>query len=724
MEEDMDICEKKSTPAARLPVFIIEDGYFGWQENEYILREISLAIPMSKLTMVVGAVGSGKSTLCKVLLGEIPFAKGRVLFSSNRSTIGFCDQRPFLPDASIRDIIVGGGDYDKAWYDKVVEVTALWPDIKLFTNHDQFKIGSDGVKLSGGQRQRLSIARAIYAKPAVFIFDDIFSGLDGQTEDVIFGGLFAADGLLRQLSTTVVLCGNLTKRLSSADHIIALGLDGSITTQGTYDQVMLDPTEDISLTFRGMDSAVTRASSGTASEPTELPATLKTSDDGNKDGRQVGDLSAYKRYLSSVGLTSLLLFLTLSLVAAFCYSFTTVWVKYWSEFNTRHPQDHSRQGFYLGIYALIQILGILCLTAAIAVSSITMVKRSSWLFHLRAIRTLLSAPLDLFYNTSQGVLLSRFAQDLGIVDTELELHFSELIYNIELSMGLAAVVAIASPFLIISYPFLGGILYTVGRFYLRTSRQLRFIDLEQKSPLFYLGNIVREWTQLELGLGAVSRLEGFQNIEKEGHEDINAKEMPDNWPQFGSIEIKNVSACYPRALDGTNDSIVTTDRMALRQITLSDILSFSSGNTFRACLDPYSNASIAECEAVSKVVGIWHIIAERGGLQALMESNNLSQGQKQLFGIARAVLRVRIRNKALSLQNNESGGGILLLDEITSNMDDETDARIQRIIRKEFEGYTIINVCHKQETVQDFDRMIVMDDGAIIGDHSLKALSH
>jgi ATP-binding cassette, subfamily C (CFTR/MRP), member 1 len=163
------------------------------------------------------------------------------------------------------------------------------------------------------------------------------------------------------------------------------------------------------------------------------------------------------------------------------------------------------------------------------------------------------------------------------------------------------------------------------------------------------------------------------------------------------------------------------DRNVLRSRIIAlpqDTFFLPDGNSCRANLSPYHNASTAECEAALEEVGLWTMIKERGGLEEPMKADSLSQGQKQLFSVARAVLRARERAKEqLPNAPHEIGtsrpGGILLLDEITSSVDGATDGRIQQIIRKEFEGYTIIAVAHRTGTVRGFDRVIVMENGEI-----------
>ena len=134
------------------------------------------------------------------------------------------------------------------------------------------------------------------------------------------------------------------------------------------------------------------------------------------------------------------------------------------------------------------------------------------------------------------------------------------------------------------------------------------------------------------------------------------------------------------------------------------------GTSFRSNLDPYDASDSEECEAVLMRVGLWAFIQERGGLSAAMMAGTLSAGQRQLFSIGRALLRRRIRERKL---DGATDNGILLLDEVSSSVDRETESVIQEIITTEFRDYTVIAVSHRLDMIMDFDRIIIMDKGKI-----------
>lgn len=163
------------------PHITITDGKFGWADDNIVLHDINLSIPRSSLTIVVGLVASGKSTICKALLGELPVSEGKIAMNTDSTRIGFCDQTPFLMNTSIRDCIVGYSPFNAGRYAEVVEATALNHDFD--TSSFEIPTGSDGFTLSGGQKQRVALARALYLQTDLLVLDDVFSGLDAGTEE-------------------------------------------------------------------------------------------------------------------------------------------------------------------------------------------------------------------------------------------------------------------------------------------------------------------------------------------------------------------------------------------------------------------------------------------------------------------------------------------------------------------------------------------------------------
>ncbi|KAJ4397176.1 hypothetical protein N0V93_001400 [Gnomoniopsis smithogilvyi] len=869
-------CHASSLDRPKSRAIQIINGNFGWnmgKPDAFTLNNINCSIP-NGLTIVVGPVASGKSTLCSVLLGEVPNAQGEVIMGTNFRRVGYCAQMPFLFNTTIRQSIVGFSAVDEKRYTEVVEATMLSQDISSFPQGDDTMIGSNGVALSGGQKHRISMARALYLQCDLVIFDDVLSGLDASTEDRIFDRVFGHLGVLKRRGTVAVLCTHAVRHLPSADHIIALGDDGTIVEEGIFDELVKNKKYIHGLGIQAhLEKSIsedTALADNTIRKPerTQPGIVIKP----GESTRTTGDRKVFGHYFRSIGIFWLLNFVFIGIMYGFSVNFSTVWLKYWST-DVSSPDPERSTSFYLGLYAMFQCLSLITLVIEAIIGLLVIIRIAGSDLHKAALRTLISAPLKFFTKTDTDVVTNLFSQDMTLIDGELPQALTNTSLQLWSAVGSAAVVATSSPYILISYPFITAFIYIVQRFYLRTSRQLRLLDLEAKSPLYTnfmdclkgvttyrafgwtdhaislnndlldtsqrpayllsmlqrwlafvlgmvvavmallvvalstqlrpaagftgasmvsimsfgktLANLVQMYTLLETSIGAVSRLKAFSDSTTA--EDLPGENVvpPASWPDKGRIEIRDVSATYGdpgihsshdsessiicglgdialgdltqntehsidlavrdlvltikpgeklaicgrtgsgkssvillllRLLDplptcATNiiiDDIPlhTIDRSVLRSRIIAvpqDAVFFPNGTSFKKNLDPSATATDEQCIAVLHAVNLWPVVCD---LDAGMTSDSLSQGQKQLFSLARAVLRRRVRGVV--------SGGVLILDEISSNVDMETDRSMQEIIRREFEGYTVVMVSHRLDVIVDvFDRVLVMEEGRV-----------
>jgi len=125
-----------------------------WSEDATsVICDVSMDFQAGKLTMIVGPVGCGKSSLLRGLLGETPSSKGHVYI--DRAHAAFVDQSSWIQNTTIRNNIIGISEFEPQWYNRVVYSCALDTDIENLPAGDSTKVGSAGTALSGGQKLRI-----------------------------------------------------------------------------------------------------------------------------------------------------------------------------------------------------------------------------------------------------------------------------------------------------------------------------------------------------------------------------------------------------------------------------------------------------------------------------------------------------------------------------------------------------------------------------------------
>ena len=200
------------------------------KENDFkpALKNVNLKVGKGSVTMIVGLVASGKSSIFKTLLNEMHLLEGSVHINGK---IAYFPQESFLLNDTLRANITLGTDYDQARFERVVSLCELGPDIESLKAGEFTEIGANGINLSGGQKQRVSIARGLYLGADVYLLDDCFSALDVHVGNSIFENV-VIDELARK-GKTVIMTTHVLGFIDRADHIVFMQ-NGRIEAQGAY----------------------------------------------------------------------------------------------------------------------------------------------------------------------------------------------------------------------------------------------------------------------------------------------------------------------------------------------------------------------------------------------------------------------------------------------------------------------------------------------------------
>ena len=230
------------TPRKSIELKNIQFTYPG--KAEPALRDLTMTIGVNQTIGLVGASGSGKSTVIDILLGLIHPETGELMIDGSpvkkqqlrawQNSLGFVPQSIFLADSSIRENIAFGLPPELVDEEKVQRAATMAHLDELLAELPdglRTRVGERGVQLSGGQRQRIGIARALYHDADVLILDEATSALDGVTEKLIMDAIHDFSG-----KKTIIMIAHRLTTVKQCDAIFMMA-QGEVVDSGTFDEL-------------------------------------------------------------------------------------------------------------------------------------------------------------------------------------------------------------------------------------------------------------------------------------------------------------------------------------------------------------------------------------------------------------------------------------------------------------------------------------------------------
>lgn len=506
------------------------------------LSDVSVRAGPGELCVILGAVGSGKTSLLQGLLGELRTVGGA---THQRGTVALCQQQPWIQAGSLRDNILFGTPFEGARYWAAVRACALEPDLQNLPYGDQTMIGEKGVTVSGGQKARIALARAVYRDADLILLDDILAAVDVHVGRHLMAECIC--GILR--GKTRILVTNSLSVLEFADRIYCLD-GGTVVEEGTYtsligggsavSKMIQDHAEEHHTKQQQHNDDDRAPTPGTKPQPgsptAALPEALAVQQTQTEEARQVGHvrLDVYLQYFRAGGSVQYVCALVLGgwLLPQVAATIGEWWLAQWTvemsqsltdgesstaegvsparvpprmeenrsdgsgggdgastPMTTNGPDEvQSSSGtdmlqFYGGIYVCMNLVSMfLVLARAVAWARFTV--RASRNLHAKLVQCVLRLPMSFFETVPLGRILNRFTSDIENCDSSLD---GQLSMALEGALKLLTTLALASyvlPLVIIPVMVIASQYARIAQYFRVSVRELKRLSSTSRSPIF------------------------------------------------------------------------------------------------------------------------------------------------------------------------------------------------------------------------------------------------
>uniref|UniRef100_A0A8C7MV22 ATP-binding cassette, sub-family C (CFTR/MRP), member 9 n=1 Tax=Oncorhynchus kisutch TaxID=8019 RepID=A0A8C7MV22_ONCKI len=497
----------------------VNGGFFTWGSNLSTLSDINICIPTGQLTMIVGQVGCGKSSLLLAMLGEMQTLSGKVYWSKlvlnihqicertsgpkdwNRYSVGYATQKSWLLNATVEDNITFGSPFNKQRYKTVIDACSLQPDVDLLPFGDQTEIGERGINLSGGQRQRICVARALYQNTNIVFLDDPFSALDIHLSDHLM-----QEGILKFLQDdkrTVVLVTHKLQYLIHADWIIAMK-DGSVLREGTLKDIQTHDVElyehwktlmnrqDQELEKTALERKTLRRAFYSREAKNQVDDDEEEEEEEEEEDDNMSTTTSRRskipwrvcwQYLSSGGFLMVFLMVFSKLLKHSVMVAIDYWLAEWTA-NADGPVNGTAglpDSYYVPVFIILCGAGIaLCLITSLTVEFLGLSAATN--LHHNLLNKIIHAPIRYPRHLTYQIL-NRFSADTNIIDQHIPPTLESLTRSTLLCLSAIGVIAFVTPSFLIALIPLAVSFYFIQKYFRVASKDLQDLDDSTQLPL-------------------------------------------------------------------------------------------------------------------------------------------------------------------------------------------------------------------------------------------------
>ncbi|KAF8674747.1 hypothetical protein HU200_048028 [Digitaria exilis] len=513
----------------------VHDGVFAWDmrgnKQNTVLKGINIEVRRGELAVVVGTVGSGKSSLLSCIMGEMEKISGMVSVCGSTAYVA---QTAWMQNGTMQENILFGKPMHAERYKEIIRSCCLQKDLEIMEFGDQTEIGERGINLSGGQKQRIQLARAIYQNCDIYLLDDVFSAVDAHTGSNIFKDCLR--GTLK--GKTIILVTNQVDFLHNVDNIFVVR-DGMIAQSGKYVE-LLQAGSDFAALVAAHDSSMEMVEQSRQVEKVEhsqlaavgrIPSLRSRSiGKGEKvfvapeidaatsriiqeEERESGQVSwqVYKLYMTEAwgwwGVVGMLAF-------AVIWQGSDMASDYWLSYETSGSIPFN-PSLFIGVYVAIAVFSMILQVIKTLLETVLGLQTAQ-IFFKKMFDSILHAPMSFFDTTPSGRILSRASSDQTTIDVALA-FFIGLTISMYISVLSTIIVTcqVAWPSVIAVIPLLLLNIWYRNR-YLATSRELTRLEGVTKAP------VIDHFSETVLGATTIRCFKKEQDFFQENLDKINS----------------------------------------------------------------------------------------------------------------------------------------------------------------------------------------------------------
>nr|KAG5685762.1 hypothetical protein BaRGS_004408 [Batillaria attramentaria] len=591
-----------------------------------------------------------------------------------QGSVAYVPQQAWIQNRSMKDCVIFDNPLDEKRYRKVIRACALKPDIEILPAGDATEIGEKGINLSGGQKLRVTLARAVYHDADIYLLDDPLSAVDSHVGKHIFKRVISGAGLLKKKTGTytqlLTYDGPFARYLKMYLREDTDNLDPEIQkilgqmyvrVESVTEDGMTSADEDNDYRLKKKSSRPKdRASVHGKDEMSRKEAFGKQLVEQEK--AQTGRVKGYilKSLLHAFGVIPAVGTVVFLVLYNGMGIGANIWLSQWtsdsvlrnaSDINT--PEYRELTYMYVGVFAALGILQVYAHFSE-TINGVTSIRA---------------------FNVTE-----RFkAESERLVDQ------SNIYFYLFIS---------ASRWLRVRLQLLGNFVVAFAALFAILAE-----DLSSSLVTTAMNVLVQNSTQLESNIVSVERMVEYISLPQE----VGVVGRTGAGKSTLSLSLfRLMEACEGSiTIDGLNIAEIGLHDLRSRITILPQDPVLFSG-TLRFNLDPLGQCSDSQ---------VWSAL-DKAHLKAFVQTlprtlnqeideggQNLSVGQRQLICLARALLR-KTR--------------VLVLDEATAAVDLETDDLIQKALRTAFHECTVLTIAHRLNTVMDYDKIVVLENGRIV----------